>query len=457
MTRALALAALLAACRPAGDPGRLVVLGMDGLEPTRVEAMAARGELPNFRRLLDEGARGRIAVEPPILSPIIWTSYASGYPAAVHGIGGWTHADGGAYTAADVRVARLWDAATAAGAGSLVLGWLMSWPASPIEGAVLSDRFVFAFPMNKDPADPSVAISRAAHADTWGLAWPPELAERARAWVPAAEDFADTPIAYQLAAYGAPFHPATRDEAQVRAFEALWPESGARLALVYCATADQVSHLYWPFADPDVRRLRRKDPLARAEAAAEDAARPGRRAYPYAEGPVTAEQIEEAARWVPDAYRFLDGLLGRVIAAVDPATTTLIVLSDHGFQSSPARPVLNGGHRPEAALYAWGARARAGAEVEATVADIGPTLYALAGLPAAADMPGRVLDGLVSPPPTPPPVPSRVLDAAPAPLGGGAGGDEPGAAALLEQLEALGYVDDRGAPVLGASRHAGGR
>ena len=57
----------------------------------------------------------------------------------------------------------------------------MTWPASPVPGAVLSDRFAWAFPMNKDPTDPSLEQARRSHAELDALVQPAALAEEARA------------------------------------------------------------------------------------------------------------------------------------------------------------------------------------------------------------------------------------------------------------------------------------
>lgn len=442
------LLALLLACAP--SPDRLVVLGMDGLERRLVERLVAEGELPHFREMIEQGSMNDLHVPKPVLSPIIWTTIASGYPGEVHGIGGWTSASGRPYTAADVRTWRLWDVASAHDVPVLVAGWMMTWPASPVPGGLVSDRLVWAFPMNKDPAESSVALSQQAHDDRFGLAWPPDLSQRAAGWIP--EDADDPAIAVQLATYGGPFHPYTRDETQVRAFEHLWDETDARIAMVYLVGADQVSHLYWPFLEPEVQRTLREDPDARRRAAAADlASRTGRRAYPWSEQAITPAQVQEGAAWVPDYYRWLDSALGRVMDRVDPAHTTLIVCSDHGFQMSHANPVLNGSHRDTAVLLAWGARVKRAAAEEASVADLGVTLYALAGLPAASDMPGNVLGDLFDVSPAAP-VPTWLLPRVrvnPSQTTGDAG------RRLLDQLEALGYVDELGEPVLGASRGVG--
>ncbi len=440
---------LLAPTRaPAPGAGKLVILGMDGLEWTLLRRMVEAGELPHFQALLREGATAEVAIPQPIMSPILWTTIASGYPGEVHGVGGWTNGRGRPYTGADVRVERLWDALAARGEASVVSGWLMSWPATPIPGAMLTERFVWSFPMNKDPDEP-VLEGR----ETWATTAPDSLAARAEALRPDEAWLAASPLAYQIAAYGAPYHPFPRDETHVRVFEDLWPEAGARLGAVYLNAADQVSHLYWPFTDPLVQDAIRADPEARRKALA---ARPpaDQRPLPY-DGPLDAVALAEASRWVPDVYRALDDALGRVRAKLD-ADTTLVVCSDHGFRTSSAQPLLNGGHREVAVLIAAGRAVRKGAHAQIDVLDLAPSFYALLGLPAAEDMPGRARTELFDVTPLPP-VPTRKLSRVAVEALGPS--DDLADRQLREQLEALGYIDAEGKPLveIGASRREGGR
>ena len=52
-----------------------------------VDRMIAEGKLPNFAALRDGGASGRLRSSKPLLSPIIWTTIATGKPPDEHGIG----------------------------------------------------------------------------------------------------------------------------------------------------------------------------------------------------------------------------------------------------------------------------------------------------------------------------------------------------------------------------------
>ncbi len=65
---------------------RVVILGMDGLDPGRVEAMMARGELPWFSRLEEQGWFGRLATTFPAISPVAWSTFQTGVNPGKHRI-----------------------------------------------------------------------------------------------------------------------------------------------------------------------------------------------------------------------------------------------------------------------------------------------------------------------------------------------------------------------------------
>jgi Flp pilus assembly protein TadD len=146
-------------------------------------------------------------------------------------------------------------------------------------------------------------------------------------------------------------------------------------------------------------------------------------------------------------YRYADRLVGEYMQAAD-ARTTLVVLSDHGFElgalpddpskTRDMRRVSERYHRLEGILYLWGNRVRPHAPLDQpTILDVAPTLLAVAGLGRAADMPGRVLtEGLV-PGPELPVVASYESGSRPV---GAPAADGKVDAAILERLRSLGYV-----------------
>lgn len=65
---------------------RVVVLGLDGLDPDIAEQYMDAGIMPHFARLRDEGAFARLGTTTPAMSPVAWSSFQTGASPARHGI-----------------------------------------------------------------------------------------------------------------------------------------------------------------------------------------------------------------------------------------------------------------------------------------------------------------------------------------------------------------------------------
>jgi predicted AlkP superfamily phosphohydrolase/phosphomutase len=92
---ALALAvALLGGCRaPPVDRGRLIVLGVDGMDPVFTRRLIDAGLVPNLARL----SLDALATTWPPQSPVAWSSFITGEDATAHGIFDFVHRDPESY------------------------------------------------------------------------------------------------------------------------------------------------------------------------------------------------------------------------------------------------------------------------------------------------------------------------------------------------------------------------
>ena len=91
---ALATAAAVAAgCgSPGGTDGRrVVVLGIDGMDPGYLERFMDEGRLPNFARLAAEGSFARLETSMPPLSPVAWSNFITGMDPGGHGVFDFLH------------------------------------------------------------------------------------------------------------------------------------------------------------------------------------------------------------------------------------------------------------------------------------------------------------------------------------------------------------------------------
>jgi len=69
-----------------GPVERVVILGLDGLEPTLAEKLMAEGKLPHLARLKKDGAYARLRTTTPAISPVAWSSFMTGSEPSKHNI-----------------------------------------------------------------------------------------------------------------------------------------------------------------------------------------------------------------------------------------------------------------------------------------------------------------------------------------------------------------------------------
>src|SRR6185369_1943441 len=125
-----------------------------------------QGTLPNLARLRREGASGVLLSEEPMLSPILWTTIATGRSPSEHGILGFLTQQAGhvePVRSDERKVRAFWNVASEAGRRVGVIGWYASWPAEPVNGFLVSDRAG------------THQIAGAAAPTATGLAWPESL------------------------------------------------------------------------------------------------------------------------------------------------------------------------------------------------------------------------------------------------------------------------------------------
>ncbi len=65
---------------------RAVVLGLDGLDPVITRRLMNEGRLPNMKRLADKGGFWPLGTTTPAMSPVAWSSFATGVDPSKHGV-----------------------------------------------------------------------------------------------------------------------------------------------------------------------------------------------------------------------------------------------------------------------------------------------------------------------------------------------------------------------------------
>ncbi|MBM4013840.1 MAG: nucleotide pyrophosphatase [Planctomycetes bacterium] len=65
---------------------RVVIVGMDGMDPELTTKWMAEGKLPNLKKLADEGIFRPLSTATPSMSPVAWSSFMTGVDPGKHGI-----------------------------------------------------------------------------------------------------------------------------------------------------------------------------------------------------------------------------------------------------------------------------------------------------------------------------------------------------------------------------------
>lgn len=409
---------------------KLVVLGVDGGDWSIIRPLVDRGRLPNFARLMESGAWGELASMEPTLSPLLWTTIATGKDPEYHGILSFTVTDPETGTKVPMtsdqrKVGAFWNFLSRYGFSVDVVGWLATYPAEHINGVMVSDRLGYL-------AFASVETTSSLQ----GKIYPPDRAEEIGQLVVRASDLAYAEIRpflridreTFLSNRDIPFEPGnpvnnlillyatakTMAEIGLHLLERDHPD----LLAVYFEWIDAVGHLFMPYAPP-------------------------RRSV------IPAKEYQAFSGTVEAAYVYQDRLLGRFMSACDD-NTVLLVLSDHGFRSGDNRlkgvAEIRAGkaamwHTLRGIVAFYGSGVRKGPIEGASIMDITPTILALMGLPKAKDMPGRILKEAFEPG-----LARRLGSAEVATLEGGTVDRERAAAGKasgreeMKKLEALGYV-----------------
>jgi predicted AlkP superfamily phosphohydrolase/phosphomutase len=125
---------------------KVLLIGWDAADWKVIDPLMDAGKMPNLQRLIDNGAMGQIATLHPALSPMLWTSIATGKRPFKHGVHGFAEPtpDGLAIqpvTNLSRKCKAIWNILSQSGFRSVVIGWWPSHPAEPIDGVMVSDHY----------------------------------------------------------------------------------------------------------------------------------------------------------------------------------------------------------------------------------------------------------------------------------------------------------------------------
>jgi predicted AlkP superfamily phosphohydrolase/phosphomutase/thioredoxin-like negative regulator of GroEL len=402
---------------------RVLLIGWDAADWKVIRPLLDAGQMPNLARLISDGLHGNIATLYPVLSPMLWTSIATGKRAYKHGIHGFSEPlpDGSGVrpiTLLSRRTKAVWNILNQTGHRSIVVGWWPSHPAEPINGVMVSNHFERPVGTpGKMPALPAGTI----HPESLAASLaelrvnPLELTgDFIRMFVP---DYKQVDQSKDKRLHTLGKIIAETMSVHAVATELLetqeWDFAG-----IYYSGLDHFGHAFMRYHPPRLPHVSEADFAIY---------------HPI----------------IANAYRYHDAMLGMLLNYAD-ANTTVILMSDHGFHpdeqrveyipAEPAGPAVE--HRHFGILCLKGPGLRANEPIlGASLLDICPTILSLFGLPPGKDMDGKVLLPAFKEPPRLEPIES--WDSVP-----GAAGIHPpetrldpvASAEAFKQLVELGYV-----------------
>ena len=274
---------------------RVLIIGLDGAGWNLFEPWAESGRLPALAALMRRGTWGALRSTVPALTLPAWSTFMTGKNPGGHGVYGfrrlpWNRYEGaGLANARDLRAATIWDVAAAAGCRVGVINVPPSYPLRPIPGGYVVGCMLT--PPGQPFTDPA-EVARELGEYEIDLQ-PPKNLRRSDA------DYRPRALAYLR---GMARQTRLRGEATLRVMKVRPVD--AQCVVFYAP--DRVQHYFWEYVDPA-----RTSP------------------------PPDEPEVREALMAV---YAELDRAIGRLVDAVDP-DTSIVLLSDHGFGQKPERSI----------------------------------------------------------------------------------------------------------------------
>ncbi len=403
---------------------KVLLVGWDAADWKVIIPLMKAGFMPTARQLVESGVWGNIATLSPVLSPMLWTSIATGKRPYKHGVYGFTEpTQDGTRVQPMTNISRkckaVWNILNQNDLKSIVVGWWPSHPAEPINGVMVSDSY---HKTPRKPGDPWNLQASAVHPKRCfeELAelrvHPQEMTvEQIVAFIPHAQDVdqeTDGRLSQcmRLLAECSTIHAAATHLIETEPWD---------FTAVYYDAIDHFCHGFMKYHPPKQDR-------------------------------VSDEEFRLYQHVITAGYIYHDMMLARLLELAGDNVTT-ILMSDHGFHPDhlrpttmpiePAGPATE--HRDFGIFVINGPGIRKNQAIHGvSLLDVTPTILTAFDLPVGEDMDGQVLCGVFEEEPETNTIPS--WEDVPGDTGQHPEDFELDAAeskAALDQLVALGYIE----------------
>ncbi len=272
------------------NTNKLLVIGIDGAAWDVLLETINQGRAPHFETLINKSAHGVLESIPPLISPALWTTMATGVPREVHGIDNFIIKIPHQYSVTQMNsrfreVPALWNILADQGRSVSVINWYSADPHEVVPRGV----FV-SFGTDKNKVSPSNV-------------WPPEWAERLNK--------IDLPrnmrLEQQLDGFNDPVLDRAYDQDRFVLASALevMRELSPDVMMVYFQNVDVVSHGFWKYRYPVGLE------------------------YTYDVSEQQQARLGDALLWY---YELTDVLVGALLSEAQGYTVMLV--SDHGLAAT---------------------------------------------------------------------------------------------------------------------------
>ena len=354
---------------------KVLLIGWDAADWQTIWPCIKKGYMPALKSIMDRGVYGNMATLNPSFSPMLWTSVATGKTPDKHGVLGFLEVMPSLKgiretTSASRKTRALWNIFHNQGLKSNLVGWWPSFPAEPINGVVVSDHFQ-KNNKNREKVKPT----------NDGVIHPKSFEKKLEDLKFFSDEFTTSHLL--------PFIPNAnkidfKNKQHFKKFSTFLNMLGENCTVhnvftnlirttewdftaVYYDLIDHIGHTFMEFYPPKMKHINDLD-------------------------------YEIFNQMVDHAYRFQDMMLARTLELVDD-DTTIIIMSDHGFESGTNRRVEKVNYFVEAALEhrQFGMFVAAGPNIKSNekvfglgLVDVAPTILNIFDLPIGEDMDGRV-------------------------------------------------------------------
>lgn len=367
---------------------KVLLIGWDGADWKVINPLIEAGLMPNLEKMVNKGTIGNLATLDPPYSPMLWTSIATGKRPFKHGVLGFYEPDPDGKNVRPVlsisrKCKAIWNILTEKNYKTHVVGWWPSHPAEEINGIAISNLYQRAGNDNEENwSIPQYSVSPESQTQHFKklrihpseltsahiLPFIPDLAKINRYGSKYIEPLV------QILAENSSLHAAFTNIIRTQDWD---------FASVYFDMIDRVCHEFMKY-------------------------------HPPYRSHIPKDEFDLYKDVVKGIYRFSDMMLGRLMELADESTTIMIV-SDHGFQPDSLRP-RNIPHEPAGIAYEhspYGIFCITGPGIKkdslvhgAGVLDITPTILQLLDLPIGDDMDGTPLLSVFEQPTIPKTIPS---------------------------------------------------